>query len=156
MSLPCCFWLSALLGCILQGEGGISSGDNFVGKISFFSLMSKVSLRKFFSQFGAFAALCASSVALVAKYCCAVVGNQSVCHVHSSCLLGREKLVVVEKPFNSGEANHCESHRQMRGFMARSLMSRGVFGGILPSALSHNDKQGVAWLFDGCGRINFC
>ena len=31
-----------------------------------------------------------------ARYCCAVVGGQSVCHVCSSCLSGSEKLVVIE------------------------------------------------------------
>ena len=44
-------------------------------------------------------------------------------------LLGCEQVVVGEKPFNSGEANHRESHGQMRGFMARSLMCGGVLLG---------------------------
>ena len=35
-------------------------------------------------------------------------------------------MVVGEKPFNS--ANHCESHRQMRGFMAANSCPRVFFG----------------------------
>jgi hypothetical protein len=70
--------------------GGTSSEDKVVGKSSFFSLPSKFSLWNFFAQFGALPAHCTSSVAVVARYCCAVVSGQSVCH-----LLGNEKLVVV-------------------------------------------------------------
>ena len=49
---------------------------------------------KFLRNLGALPTLCVSSAVAVARYCCAVVGSQSVCHVCSSCLLGSEKLVV--------------------------------------------------------------
>ena len=39
---------------------------------------------------------CAASLESVARYCCAFVGSPSVRHLHSSCSLGSEKLVVVE------------------------------------------------------------
>ena len=73
-------------------RGETSSGDKFVGKTSFLSLVLKFSPRRFFAQF---AALC-TSVAEVARYCCAVVGSQSVCHGRSSCVLGSKKLVVSQ------------------------------------------------------------
>ena len=39
------------------------------------------------------------------------------------------------QPFNSGEVRQCDNHKQMR-VSAGSLISKGFFGGILPSAIS--------------------
>ena len=96
-----------------KGGGGFRAGTILWEKFRFsVRCRNFFSTKNFFAQFGAVLALCASSVAAVARYRCAVVGSQCVCHVRSPSLLGSEKLVAVEKPFNSGEATRCESHRQ--------------------------------------------
>ena len=70
---------------VVQGGGGISCGDNFVGKFRF-QFGAKFSPRNFFAQFGGFPALCDLSVAAVARYCCAVIGSTMEYHeeVHLS------------------------------------------------------------------------
>ena len=81
---------------ILMQSTNASMGDNCRGQFRFSVRCRNFHRDIFLRNFGALPALRASSVAAVARYCCAVVGSQSVCHVWSSCFLGSEKLVVVE------------------------------------------------------------